>query len=273
MRPATESGLRAEPWGRFTSGPTWIHFAYAPGLWGVVLWGRPRDEDMSRLVASLARELDAGVPPHASLVDTRRVEGSDADAFRALGAYVAERERDLSRQVTRLSLVRPGGWVGALIAGFFEVLPKPYPVKIDVDVAAGLSWLAGDPPLFDPETVARELDAAHRSVAGTPDVVLRLRAWIDPRVAGELRIGDAARALGLSERTLQRRLGAASTSLTDEIALARVRVGKRLMIETDRALTTIALDVGCASLQHFGQLFRRLESTSPSEWRKARRAG
>jgi AraC-like DNA-binding protein len=248
-----------------------MHFCASPALWGVILWGRPTHEAIGRLVGSLSSELRPGALPHASIVDASRVEGADADAFRALGAYVAERERDLARQVTRLALVRPEGWAGAVVAGFFEVLPRPYPVHVTSDARAGLGWLAGEPPSFDPDAALAEMRAAFAEVSGTPDVVVRLRGWLDAHLADELGLGAAARALGMSERTLQRRLADAGTTLSDEIALGRVRVGKRLLLETDRPLTTVALDVGCASLQHFGQLFRRVEGTSPSGWRKARR--
>ncbi|MBZ0237586.1 MAG: helix-turn-helix domain-containing protein, partial [Deltaproteobacteria bacterium] len=69
---------------------------------------------------------------------------------------------------------------------------------------------------------------------------------------------------------LQRHLRAAGTAFQRELDAARVRVAQRLL-ETSRAsLTEIALDVGCASPQHFSALFRRVAGQPPSAWRAAR---
>ncbi len=80
----------------------------------------------------------------------------------------------------------------------------------------------------------------------------------------------AARALGQAPRSLQRHLRDAGTSFQRELDAARVRVAQRLL-ETSRAsLTEIALDVGCASPQHFSALFRRVTGQTPSAWRTSR---
>jgi AraC-like DNA-binding protein len=80
-------------------------------------------------------------------------------------------------------------------------------------------------------------------------------------------LADAARQLGVSERSLQRYLQTESTSFLDEIQTARIATAKRLLAETDRKLTAIATDVGCASLQSFSTMFRRVTGETPSEFR------
>jgi AraC-like DNA-binding protein len=75
----------------------------------------------------------------------------------------------------------------------------------------------------------------------------------------------------VSERTLQRKLGELGTTFQHELSEARVRVAKRLLIDSEAPVTNIALDVGCASLQHFSALFRKHEGESPSTFRKRRR--
>jgi AraC-like DNA-binding protein len=85
-------------------------------------------------------------------------------------------------------------------------------------------------------------------------------------------VGEAAHALRVSLRTLQRRLSEADTTFHEELAGARLAAAQRLMLDSDAALTTIALEVGCASLQHFSALFRRLAGQSPSAWRQSQRA-
>jgi AraC-like DNA-binding protein len=269
VRPASGTdNLGAGRPGLYNAGETWLHFCAERDVWGVVLWGRPTAVDLAKLVASLKLELGDAVLPHGSLIDARRVEGAEPGAFGLLAEYVKEHRGGLARKVARLALVRPNGMAGAIVAGFFEVLPKPYPVRTFVEVSDALSWLgeSREAPL-DAAALAAALDRAHAESAGTSPVLSQLRAVLDRRLTRETSLADAAHALATSERTLQRRLSESKTTLSDEIALAKVRAAKRRMLETDDPLTTIALDIGCASLQHFGQLFRRFEGVSPSAWR------
>ena len=60
------------------------------------------------------------------------------------------------------------------------------------------------------------------------------------------------------------------TSFQLELDAARVRLAKRLLVESDSSLTEIAYDVGCASPQHFSTLFRRVVGAPPSAWRAER---
>jgi AraC-like DNA-binding protein len=260
------------PEGRYLAGSSWIHFCASSGFWGVVLWGRPGSDDTEQLVRSLARELQAPAVPHVSLVDASRIESVDAAAFASLDRYVRSEQQRLSVAVRRLALVRASGMAGAVVAGFFQVLPKPYPVDVFADVAGALAWLdhgAGGEPL--PSSHAAELSEAVATAAAAPPVVVALRALLEDR-SETLAVHDAARALAVSERTLQRRLSEVGTSFSEELTQARLRRAERLMLDTDLPLTTIALEVGCASLQHFSALFRKRNGESPSAWRERRRS-
>ena len=76
----------------------------------------------------------------------------------------------------------------------------------------------------------------------------------------------------MSERTLQRRLRDADTSYQDQLNQARIRAAQKLLLDTDTPITTIALEVGCSSPQHFSALFRRLVGETPSDYRLSRRS-
>jgi len=257
------------PVGRYVAGDTYAHFCAAPTLWGFILWGRPSRQHAMELYRSLVLELAPPAVPHASVIDASRLEGHDPSAFRAAEQYLAHYGAALHTWVVRQALVRPGGLGGAVVAGAFEVLPRPYPVGVFEDAGEAFTWMA--PAAGDgwPADGAALLAAIHAEAAATPPLLGALRGWLDHNLQAEL--PAAARAVAASERTLQRKLGDAGTSFKEELAEARVRAARRLLIETDTPLTAIAFEVGCASLQHFSALFRKRAGESPSAFRARHR--
>jgi AraC-like DNA-binding protein len=270
MHRSTLDDLARDPAGRYVAGETFAHFCAAPTLWGVILWGRPSAEHAIALGRSLVLELRPPAVPHASIVDASRLDAGDPAAFNAAEQYLTRFGDALARQVTRLALVRPRGLGGALVAGAYEVLPRPYPVAVFGEVAAAFAWLAERAGTGWPKDGPAVVAALHAEASGTPQVVGALRALLDGKLSG-VGITEAASALGLSERTLQRKLGDAGTTFQDELAEARLRAARRMLLETDAPLTQIAYDVGCASLQHFSALFRKRLRESPSAFRERAR--
>jgi len=221
---------------------------------------------------SLVLELEAPAIRHASLIDASRIEGSDAGSFRRLERYMIDFAEPLRRQVSRLALVRPSGLSGAMVAGVYEVVPRPYPVQLFDGVDAAVAWLVAEGDLDMPAAEAvRTVTSLYDEAIGATPMVARLRALLEARLTG-VDLAAAARALGTSERSLQRRLREADTSFSNELGAARVRVAQRLLLSGDAPLTEVALEVGCASLQHFGVLFRKTTGQSPSAWRDRERA-
>jgi AraC-like DNA-binding protein len=259
----TPEQMRTAPAGRFVAGAGHAHFCAKPQLWGMVLWGSPDAVEMQALVRSLRLELDAPAERHASVVDASHLERIDPSAFEILGEYVRSEASALGRQVERLALVRPRGLEGAVVAGFFGVVTPPYPVAVFEELGEALEWLGHADALG-------ELEKLYTAASETPPLVGALRALLADRLR-DVDLADAAHALGVSLRTLQRRLGEAGTSFQDELAAARLRAAQRLLLQSDASLTTIAFDVGCASPQHFSQLFRKLTGESPSAWRDRHR--
>jgi len=250
----------------FVTGRTFIHFCKSPNLWGIVIWGRPGKDDLAPLVRSLELELHAPAVPHGSIVDASRLSGIDSSAFELLDAYVRNHFDELGRAVTKLALIRPSGVEGAVVAGFFEVLPKPYAVSVFETLEAALDWLGSE------TRFAAELSEIYANVASASPLVTALGAFLEMNLVSPS-VATAAKALGLSERTLQRRLQDSGTNFQDEVQNARMRVAERLLLDTDSPLTAIAFDVGYASLQRFSAMFRSVTGESPSAWRARRRAG
>jgi AraC-like DNA-binding protein len=260
----TPEQMGTEPVGRYVSGDGFVHFCASPSLWGLILWGRPTMDVARELGRTLLLELEAPAVPHASVVDASRLDGADPGAFEALEWYMRSHGEPLARQVLQLGLVRPAGLSGALVAGIFDVVPRPFPVEVFGTLSDTLAWVGAASEL------EVTLGAMHAEATGTPQLIGQLRALLATRLGG-ITVAEAAKALSMSERSLQRRLSDQATTFQGELGAARVRAAQRLLIDGDEALTRIALEVGCASLQHFSALFRKHVGVSPSAWRRRRR--
>lgn len=260
MRAADVDEYRRDPVGSYAALGRALVFCGRPTLWGFSLWGTPTEADIRRIVPLLELELRA--VPHASLVDVRRLEAGDPRAFGVLSRYLRANFEAFRTCVTRLALVRPPGLLGATVAGFYQVAGAPYPVRVFDDLATAGGWLRA-------HDIAAALEAAIEVASGIPPVLAAVRRWLDAHLANAS-LARVARAVSRAPRSLQRDLRDQGTSFQAELDAARVRLAKRLLVETDSPLTEIAYDVGCASPQHFSTLFRRVVGAPPSAWRAAR---
>jgi AraC-like DNA-binding protein len=256
--PDLQAFVRA-PLGRFVAGTHWLCFNARASLWGVVLFGRPDRDDAVGLTRAFDVELLPAVPRHAVLVDARALESIDAGAFEVLQSYARENLRRSSEKVERLGLVLPPGVSGAVVAGFYGVLGAPCPVECTATRGEALAWL-GEPSL---EPLVAE---ALATVQGAPPLLGALRALLRGQLA-EPDVAGISVALGLSERTLQRRLSESGTSFQREVTQARLDEAQRRLAESHDAVTVIAVELGFASSQHFSRLFRRATGMTPSQFR------
>lgn len=251
------------PLGRYVVGEGFAYWCASEQLFGFVLWGRPGRAAMERLATALLVELEPRTAPHRSLIDASLLEAVDPSAFDVLQRYVKVHHGALAQKVTRLALVRPPGLVGAVVSGFYEVLDSPYPTRAFEAVGPALGWLGCD-------AWTGPLEALRAEVSGVDPLLSQLRAalTIDARTD----VGEVAKRLGLSQRTLQRRLTALGTSFAAEHNRQRMAIAQQLMRESAAPLTEVAIDAGFASLQHFSAAFRRATGQTPTAWRTRERA-
>lgn len=250
----------AAPVGRCIAGASWLYFYPEVGFCGFIVWGRPTETELGRLARIL--EVELASPAHVALVDARRVESADPAGFAVLERYVRTNHEALGRVVDKLAIVRPDGIVGAITSGFFGVTPPPYPVEIFEDRASAVAWLAVPNGGAMLDELAREEERA----SGAP-LLRDVRSFVEANLGGAT-LASASRSLGMSERSLQRRLSDHGTSFLAELNQARVRTAKHLLVTSDLQLTQIAHDVGCSSLGSFSTLFRRATGEAPSAFRQ-----
>lgn len=260
----TNDVFRTKPEGGFVAGASWLYFCADPLLYGFVLWEVPSETDMAALVRLMEDEL-ALRPPHAAYVDVRRLRVALAPSFAELAKFFMTRSGELARAVTHGAIVRGEGITAAVAAGFLATVPTSFSATTFTEPASALEHLgvakarAAD--------LAAALERAYEEAAGTPRVIASLSDWLEEHLR-DPSLDDAARALAMASRTLQRRLSDADTSFLDEVGKARIRVAQRLMLASDVPVSNVAMDVGCASPQHFASLFKKHVGETPTAWRK-----
>jgi len=80
-------------------------------------------------------------------------------------------------------------------------------------------------------------------------------------------IASLAKSLGMSSRTLQRRLGDLGTSYQDLLTDVRRKSARRLLASTDYSIGEIAFLLGFEEVNSFMRAFHAWEGTSPARWR------
>lgn len=81
---------------------------------------------------------------------------------------------------------------------------------------------------------------------------------------------ELAKALGMSSRTLIRRLGARGMSFQQLAERARFSQSRALIRATDMTFAEVATALGYKEASSFTRAFRRWSGMSPSQWRKSR---
>jgi AraC-like DNA-binding protein len=86
-------------------------------------------------------------------------------------------------------------------------------------------------------------------------------------VARQWKVAELAREVGLSARSLQRRLGDAELSFSRLVRLVRIHEACRLLKDSDASITAIGFCAGFSDSAHFSRDFRASMGLSPSDYR------
>ena len=124
------------------------------------------------------------------------------------------------------------------------------------------------------ESPESEAGAAAAARSPIEDVVAALEyALAHGEGANPLLIERTARRLGMSSRTLQRRLRASGTSFSDLLQQLRARNACQLLRQDGRRLAEIAEALGFSEHSAFTRAFKRWTGASPAQFRGARPPG
>lgn len=129
----------------------------------------------------------------------------------------------------------------------------------------------GDPAISQYLTIQLDAEMSRRAPeSGFAEVLMRR---ISDRLSeGAPRAGDMAREMGMSERTLRRRLADDGTSYQDMLARARQRLAEGLLARSEHGLAEIAFLTGFSEQSAFSRAFKGWTGDTPATYRARHRA-
>jgi AraC-like DNA-binding protein len=121
------------------------------------------------------------------------------------------------------------------------------------------------------EMIVPGLDEALHDEPGARSLADDVRSTLSQRISGERpAVEKVAKALGMSPRTLQRRLEELGTSYQELLDDVRRRSARRLLADTDLDAGEVAFLLGFEELNSFTRAFHAWEGTTPTRWRANR---
>ncbi len=103
-----------------------------------------------------------------------------------------------------------------------------------------------------------------------PGLLEKLQAELRTRLrGGDASVAVVAKTLGMSERTLQRRLDEFQVSYSDVLNEVREELGREYLREPDVSIAEIAFLLGFSDQSAFGRAFKRWTGSTPRAWRVA----
>ena len=151
--------------------------------------------------------------------------------------------------------------VGEALVFSFDAALLDLPNRLYDDAAIGEDGVPSRsaPPLAD---------QAHR-LDGQPLLAMIHRRYESAALSGSLSLVEAARSLGLSPRTLQRRLAALDTSFEQELDQWRRGRARSLLADPSPSVTSISRALGYGHPAHFNRAFWRWEGRTPVSFRRS----
>jgi AraC-like DNA-binding protein len=105
--------------------------------------------------------------------------------------------------------------------------------------------------------------------ASCADAVREVIARHDPR--SKMGMAEVARALGVSTRSLRRRLSAEGTSFEAVVSDALATMARHLLVVQQRTIQETAYDLGYSDTTAFHRAFKRWTGTTPSAWQAGKK--
>jgi AraC-like DNA-binding protein len=262
LRPAEDlAAFQRAPAGTWVGGEHFLFLCETEELYAFFIWGQPTLEETQQVVQALAVELRPEAVPHRAYVDFSGMSGIDRRSFGVLRDFLEASKRRQAEVTVKEAIIRPGGFAGTVVAGYFAIYDQPFPTRLFTDSTEAAGWLELDAALL------KRWETLRDQVRGVPQELKQLRALLRTQL-DRADLPSAAKQLGVSTRTLQRRLGSFGTTFQRVLDGERLELAQTLVAESEEKLSSIATQVGFASYQHFSDWFRRKAGSTAEEWRR-----
>lgn len=114
-----------------------------------------------------------------------------------------------------------------------------------------------------------EAEGLHRFRLGASEIELAVGRMIDATMPHKpITLHEAASVLGLSPRTLQRRLDDQRITFEEIVDTRRHHMAVRMLADPEASVTHVAMLLGYSDAAHFHRAFRRWEGLSPIDYRR-----
>ncbi len=132
--------------------------------------------------------------------------------------------------------------------------------------------LAANPRLQ--ATLEAHANAMHREQVAAHGLEARVRGVVAQLLrAGEPRLDQVAKRLGMTARTLQRRLQAETSGFATLVDQARLDLAKRYLGDASLSVSEVSFALGYSEPSAFARAFKRLAGVTPVEFRDRLQAG
>ncbi len=253
------------PAGKWAVAGTTLGWCHSPTLGGTVCWGRP-DAATARAAMRLYDAYRQLAPRFDVIIDGSLMEAVLPDAVEVLMNWARAEIDEIKRRVRGSVGVVPPGVDGLALAGISPHLDHPYPIKLVSDAGEGFRRFLPS----GGQALAEEVAALVAAARGTAPALVGLRSLLRAR-EGRLSLDEAARALGVSTRSLQRLLADAASSFRAELLDARFEIATRLLSLTDDKVGAVAAHLGITK-SALSTLVRERTGHRPLDYRRELRA-
>jgi AraC-like DNA-binding protein len=117
------------------------------------------------------------------------------------------------------------------------------------------------------QTLAAQAERVLQRVVGESTYVERLKRLVQRKLPEVLQIPDAARSLGISERSLRRRLSEEGASYSQLVIQSQLELARNMLDNPVKSIKEVAYDTGFAGQSAFHRAFKRWTGTSPAQYR------
>ncbi|MDP3277949.1 MAG: helix-turn-helix transcriptional regulator [Deltaproteobacteria bacterium] len=261
MREASLGQFRQHPVGHYTQTASALLWCASPSLGGARVWGRPSSEETREIVGLLGLYEHAMAESFSVVLDTAAIDEIDPAAALVMLGWVKEHRKSFLRRVQMQANVIRDNAVGFAFVGILSAFGASHPFRVFTDRVE--AFRAIDPAVGP--ALGEEIERLVEGIRGTaPELhALRARLAIEPTLS----LAQAATALGVSRRSLQRTLASGGCTFRGELTDARFAHAQALLRTTDDKLATVAARVGLSE-RSLTSLFLARTGVTPGAWRQ-----